>query len=83
MRPIVSDPFLSLHFFAKEFGVSAKHLENVSLAQRGLMKKQKFSKRLLGRYPKFIKGPGGKVGLWSSQYRAWREQIGAPVQEVA
>jgi hypothetical protein len=47
------------------------------------MKKQKFSKRLLGRYPKFIKGPGGKVGLWSSQYRAWREQIGAPVQEVA
>ena len=76
----LSDPFLGLDFFAREFGVSVDHLQNISLAQRGLAPKSPFSARGLRRYPTFIQGPGGRrLGLYESQYRQWREEQRAPL----
>lgn len=69
-----SDPFLPLEFFAKEFNCSAKHLSNVSLQQRGRLKEPMFSQRAIARYPVFVKGPKGAVGMYASQYRTWRER---------
>lgn len=76
-----SDPFLGLEFFATEFGVTVKHLRNVSLAQRGRFKtRHNFSAASLSRYPRFVKGPGGKLGMYASKYRRWRNVIGSPLE---
>jgi len=84
-----SDPFLGLEFFAREFGVSMKHLNRISLVQRGLWgtRKKKAKKpssdRCIRRYPTFIKGPGGRIGMWAADYAKWREEIGSPLQKAS
>jgi hypothetical protein len=83
------DPFLGLDFFAAEFDRSVKHLQSISLAQRGLWgtrkrgAKKPFSDRCLRQYPTFRKGPGGRIGMWASDYTKWREEIGAPLQKAS
>jgi hypothetical protein len=84
-----NDPFLGLDFFAVEFDCSVKHLQAISLVQRGLWATRKrnakkpFSDRAVRRYPTFIKGPGGRIGMWASQYEKWREEVGAPLQKAS
>lgn len=79
-RTFASDPFLHLPYFANEFGKSVKYLNDISLVQRGLMVKKEIPPSLAARYPKFEKGPGGRIGMYASKYRRWRAAQGSPLE---
>ena len=72
----MTDRFLFLtDALAAEFNCKRENLVKIAEAQNGVFKKKPYSDACLKSYPQFVKGPGGRWGIFESQRAEYWERL--------
>jgi hypothetical protein len=73
---VTDDRFLFLDdALAAEFNVGRDYLVKIAEAQSGVFKRKPYSDACLASYPKFVKGPGGRWGIFESQRAEYWQRL--------